>query len=149
MLNLVDPQLIYTYKSQLDQSVPNPFFQYLTADKFPGQLRNQQEVSIGSLLSPYPQYGALDQTNTNGVKDRYHALQIKVQREFSKGFMFLAAYNYNREKTYNFFNDLDQYAGRFTYIDGYNPRHRMSVAGTYEFPFGKGRPYLSNMNPVL
>src|SRR5262249_42932545 len=62
-VNLINPQLSYTYKSQLTQQVANPFYHYLTPTQFPGALRNQATVTVGSLLAPYPQYGALSQAN--------------------------------------------------------------------------------------
>ena len=44
--NLMDPQLSYTNKTVLNQRVDNPFYNYLTPDKFPGQLRNQAQVAL-------------------------------------------------------------------------------------------------------
>lgn len=149
VLNLSDPQLGYTYKTALSRTVPNPFFQYLTPELFPGQLRNRETVSIGSLLNPYPHYGTLRQTLTPGVKNRYQSVQFRLQRTYTHGASLLWAYNYNREQNYEFFNADDQFAGRFTYIDGFLPRHRMNIAGSYDLPFGKDRPYLSDLHPVV
>jgi hypothetical protein len=148
-LNMADPQFSYTHKANLAKTVANPFYNYLTPDKFPGVLRNQQRVTIGSLLVPYPQYGSLTQTYTSGVLNRYQALQIKVQRPTSKGYSFMIGYNYNRERSYNFFNADDQYAGRFTFLDSDNPRHRFNVAWTYDLPFGRDRRLLTAAHPVL
>jgi hypothetical protein len=145
----MDPQLSYTYKSALDQRIPNPFFNYLTPDKFPGQLRNQATVTKASLLRNYPQYGTVTQTNTHGVLNRYRALQIKAQRAFSGGFFFLAAYNYNREKNYEFFNADDEYAGRFAFQPSDNPRQRMTLSGAYDLPFGRGRMMLAHSHPIV
>jgi trimeric autotransporter adhesin len=94
------------------------------------------------------------------VLDRYHALQIKVQRPFSRGFSFLAGYSYKREKSSVFFNAIDQYANYFTFQDvgpaaapnstaSPNLRHRFNAAGTYELPFGHNRPYLSHIPRIL
>ena len=148
-LNQMDPQLSYTYKGLLSQSIANPFYQYLTPTTFPGQLRNQSTVTVGSLLTTYPQYGTLQQLNTPGVKDKYYALQIRLQRRFWNGLAILWAYNFSREAKQDWFNAPDQYANRFTYIDSNNPRHRMNVAGTYDLPFGKGRWLLSDANPLV
>lgn len=148
-LNQIDPQLTYTYKSLLNQTIANPFYQYLTPETFPGQLRNQKTVTIGSLLKPYPQYGALNQRMTNGRENRYHALQLRLQRSFSNGFSFLTGYNYNREKTGDYFNAIDQYADQFTLIPSSNPRHRISMSGTYELPFGRGRTFLSDAPRIV
>jgi len=147
--NQADPSIEYAITSEWDRTVPNPFYQYLTPDKFPGALRNQRTVAVGQLLRPYPQYGNLQQYNTDGVLNRYKAAQVRVQRAFSSGFSFLFAYNYNQERNYEFFNDLDRFNGNFTFIDSSNPRHRVSVAGSYDFPFGKGRPLLNDLHPVL
>ncbi len=149
VLNLTDPQLGYTHKTALARTVPNPFYQYLTPDKFPGQLRNRQFVTVGNLLNPYPHYGTLRETLTDGVKNRYQSVQLKLQKPFTKSLSLLWAYNYNREQNYEFFNSDDQYAERFTYIDNFLPRHRMTIAGSYDLPFGAGRPYLSNIHPVV
>ncbi len=147
--NITDPQLSYTNKAALDRQIANPFYQYLTPDKFPGPLRNQRTVSVGSLLGPYPQYGNIRQANTDGFLNRYQALQARFQRTFSKGYMFLLAYNYNQERNSEFFNVDDEYANNFTFQDSVNPRHRLSLAGTYDFPFGRGRAHLSNLHPVI
>jgi hypothetical protein len=148
LLNMSDPQLRYTHKAALNRQVANPFYQYMTPDTFPGPLRNQRTVSIGSLLGPYPQYGSLSETNVAGVLNRYYALQMKLERRFSAGYMFVTAYNYNREFNSEFFDDVDRYANRFTMIPGVSPRHRLTNGGTFDFPFGQGRRFLANAHPV-
>ncbi|MEK7409692.1 MAG: TonB-dependent receptor [Acidobacteriota bacterium] len=148
-MNQADPDICYTIKAECARQVSNPFYQILTPDKFPGGLRNQRTVTVGSLLTPYPQYTGLTQDRTDGVLNRYKALQVRVQRSFSKGYSFIVAYNYNQEKNYIFFNDIDQYARRFTFLDSNNPRHRTSIAGSWDLPFGKGRQYLTTLHPVL
>lgn len=147
--NLVDPQLGYTYKTLLNQRVDNPFFNYLTPDKSPGQLRNLQQVTLGDLLRPFPQYTKVDQTNTPGVRERYQALQMRVQRPFANGFNFLWTYNYNRERQQEFFNIDQEFAGLFRWEDNVRPRHRMTIAGVYDFPFGRSRRFLSSAPALL
>ena len=146
--NLVDPQLSYTYKTQLTQRINNPFFGYLTPDKFPGQLRNLQQVTYADLLKPFPQYGAVNQTNTPGVREHYQSMQIRVQRPFANGFNFLLSYNYNREFQEEFFNSDEEFAGKFRFEPATRPRHRMAIAGAYDLPFGKGRRFASHANSV-
>ncbi|MBL8295710.1 MAG: TonB-dependent receptor [Bryobacterales bacterium] len=146
--NLMDPALNYQYKAELDRRVDNPFYQYLTPDKFPGPLRNQRQVLVRDLLKPYPHYGALSQNNTNGRKNHYYALQLGAQKTFAAGYSFLWAYNYNRDFSTEFFNIDDEYAGRFTYQNTGFPRHRLTSAGTYDLPFGKGRHLLNAVHPL-
>jgi hypothetical protein len=146
--NLMDPQLSYTHKTALNLRIANPFFNYLTADKFPGQLRNLRQITVADLLKPYPQYGQVSHTNTPGIRERYHALQMRVQRPFANGFNFLWSYNYNRESQEEFFNIDEEFLGTFRYERVPRPQHRMSIAGVYEFPFGRGRRYLPNLPAV-
>lgn len=148
-LNLADPNLTYTYKAQLSQNIPNPFYQYMTPETFPGALRNQRTVSRGSLLRPYPQYGNLIADNTGDFRSRYHALQLRVQRSYAAGASVLFAYNYNQERQEAFFNDIEEYAQNVFWQPSVNARHRMTIAGTYDFPVGKGRKLLPDAHPVV
>jgi hypothetical protein len=149
-LNQIDPQ--YRYGSQaafLNQTTANPFFNYSTPDRFPGQLRNQRNVSRLQLLRPYPQYSSILQQFTPGIDNRYRALQLRLQRAYTNGLSVLLAYNYNRERNTFFFNDIDQYAEKFSWLASNNPRHRLTLSGTYDLPFGRGRRFLQNLHPIV
>ncbi|HET8548711.1 MAG TPA: TonB-dependent receptor, partial [Bryobacteraceae bacterium] len=144
-LNLRDPQIAFQHKSLVDQSVPNPFYQILTPNQFPGQLRNQRNVTVASLLAPYPQYGSLTERGVGMSRTRYNAIQLQVQRPFASGFNFLFGYNYNRGRTEEFYDDTDHFdrvvswqSANFTL-----PRHKLTSAGIYQLPIGRGRPLLS------
>ncbi len=148
-MNQADPNLSYTYKAQLSQNIANPFYNYLTPDLFPGGQRNQPTVTRGSLLRPYPQYGSLSMNNVGDWRSRYQALQLRVQRSYAAGASVLVAYNYNQERNEAYFNDIQQYANNVFWLGSNNARHRMTIAGTYDFPVGKGRKIGSSMHPVL
>ncbi|HZT28401.1 MAG TPA: TonB-dependent receptor [Bryobacteraceae bacterium] len=148
-LNQMDPNLAYTNKGLVDQSVPNPFYNLLPANKMPGVLGRQETVSVSQLLKPYPQYGNLTILGWPGKSDHYYALQMKAERPMSNGLTFLTAYNYSRETHGEWFNDPDYYANRLTMLDRMRPRHNLRLAGTWELPFGKGRKYLTNAHPIV
>ena len=40
-------------------------------------------------------------------------------------------------------------ANRLTLQPSSNARHRMTIAGTYDLPFGKGHKFLTNAHPVI
>jgi len=144
-LNMVDPSFSYEVaKSTFNKSVANPFFNYLTPDKFPGSLRTQSNITIGALLRPYPQYGVINQTNTSGRGERLHSFEIQAQRPYAKGISILLAYAYQREQTQEFFDDLATYARRFEWRDTDSPRQRFISAIRWDLPFGKGRRYLNS-----
>jgi hypothetical protein len=146
-LNNRDPRIDVAQQNTLNTSVDNPFYNYLTPAVFPGPLRNQKTVSLGSLLNTYPHYGGLYEVGKLGAGERYHSLEFKAQKAFAKGWNFLAAYVYVREKTQTTgLNELDTYQNTLQYLNSDQPRHRWTMGGTFELPFGKGRPMLSSMN---
>jgi hypothetical protein len=149
LVNMADPNLSYTYKAQLSQNIANPFYDYLTPDAFPGSLRNQATVTRGSLLRPYPQYQALTVNNVGDWRSRYQALQLRVQRSYAAGASILFAYNYNHERNEAYFNEPQQYVSQVFWLGSNNARHRMTVAGTYDFPVGKGRKLGASIHPIL
>jgi hypothetical protein len=149
LVNMWDPNLSYTYKAQLSQNVANPFYNYLTRETFPGVLRNQPTISRLDLLRPYPQYGELRLNNVSDWRSRYQALQLRVQRTYTAGASVLVAYNYNQERNEAYFNDPAQYVDQPFWLGSNNARHRMTIAGAYDFPVGKGRKIGANMHPVL
>ena len=64
---------------------------------------------------------------------------------YSQGYNLLFAYVYIREKLQiNNFNDADYYSNTLRWQDSNQPRHRITAAGTWDLPFGKGRPLLGN-----
>jgi len=148
-LNMVDPNLSYTYKGALDAAVANPFYNLMSADKMPGSLRNQPTVSVGSLLAPYPQYGSLTQQFMTGRANRYKAIQIKIDRPFANGLSMTMGYNYNQESRSEWFNAPAEYANKFTMIDSRDPRHTLRIGGTWELPFGRKQKFLSNIPRAL
>ncbi len=151
-LNQINPQLQVQYQNQLNQQVANPFYHYLNQTLMPGPLYNQQQVTLGSLLKPYPQYGGLYELGVLGAAERYQSVELKAQKAFSKGYNFLVSYVYIREKaqTNGFvnggvFNDQQWYSNTLTYQDSNQPHHRFNIASTWELPMGKGKQFMNNL----
>jgi hypothetical protein len=129
----------------LSQDVANPFYHYLSQTLMPGPLYNQKTVSLGSLLVPYPQYSALAEFGHCCAGERYNSLEIKAQKVFSRGYNFLFAYVYIREKSEIYFNDLDTYTNHLTWQLSDQPHHRITGAGTWELPVGRSRTFLKDI----
>ena len=158
-LNMADPTFRYEQKAALNTQVANPFRNYLTPDKFPGQARNTATVTLGSLLVPYPQYGNITQTNTAGRHLREHMIDLRAQRPFMNGFSIMAAYVYDNAKRQEWFDDrasfeVLQSRGESGWewrplveaVDrGANPRHRFTSAFSWQLPLGSGQRYLSDV----
>ena len=155
-VNMMDPAFRYEQKTALNTQVNNPFFGYLTPDKFPGALRNNRTVTLGSLLVPYPQYGAITQTNTNGKKLNTQTIELRGQRPFNNGFSVLAAYAYNRERIQQWFDDIKNYEvltsggeSGWEWRPTDTPVHRLTAALTWQIPVGRGRAVGTNWNAAM
>lgn len=144
-LNNIDPRIQEQYQGLLNNTVANPFYHYLNTTLVPGPLYNQPTVSLGTLLRPYPLYGGLYQLNTLGAGERYQDLEVRIQKRFSQGYNFLLGYIYIREKYQQYFNDLSTYLDQLSWQASDQPHHRVTSAGSYELPFGKGKQFLSGL----
>jgi hypothetical protein len=148
-VNQIDPRIGYSVGNAVNTSVPNPFFNLLSADKMPGQLRTQRNIAVRELLRPYPQYGNLTERLRGGIGNRYRSLQMQFQRPFVNGFNFVIGYNYNRERNQEFYDEQDNFTHTFTWQPARNARHRFTGAAIYELPFGRGRRYMGSAHPLL
>ncbi len=145
-INQVDPRIAYQYKDATNRSVPNPFYNFLTVQKFPGASRYQANVGITSLMRPYPQYGNL--TVIDGIEggaQKYHSLQLRLNKSFSRGYSLMMGYNYARQTNESFYDDIASFTRTFSWQENNRPRHRLTGAGTWEVPIGKGRQFFSGM----
>ncbi len=92
---------------------------------------------------------------TNQGSSIYHALQVKLEKRFSRGLQFLSSYAWGKEidiggscfscsqPPQNPFDwKADRASGTFDY------RHVWSFNYFYQLPFGRGNKYLSNANKV-
>jgi hypothetical protein len=143
-INQVDPRIGYANPSKMDVQVANPYYNYLTPAQFPGALRNQPTVATKTLLLPNPQYGILDQELRCCISARYDAISAKLQRPFRNGYNLVFGYNYNNERDGEYYDEVASFLDQRTMTSTINPRQRLSAAGTYQLPFGKGRRFLAN-----
>jgi hypothetical protein len=148
-INAADPRIGYANKTSMDVQVNNPFYNYLTPSVYPGPNRNKAKVATKTLLRPYPQYGGIYEAFQSDQSNRYQALQLKFQRPFANGYNFLVGYNYRRERTTGYYDEVDAYLNKLTWLDSPSPHHSASVAGSYEVPVGNGRKFFSTMPKAL
>jgi hypothetical protein len=144
-LNMVDPRIAYQYKAATNVQVANPFYNVLPVTKFPGPLRSQKTVSNSSLMKPYPQYGSINVTEGQpGGNSHYQAIQLKLQKNFSKGYSMLFGYNYHYQNDQRYYDNIATYLQQYSWIPSDASRHRLTYAVTWEVPLGKGRTYMAN-----
>jgi hypothetical protein len=102
-------------------------------------------------LRPFPAFGNIVWYQTAGIS-HFNSLQAKLEKRFSQGVNLLASYTYGKSldnspgfNGSNASNALPQ--NSFNLRQEYGPsdfdnRHRLSVSGVYQFPFGKDGKWL-------
>lgn len=99
---------------------------------------------------PYPQFTNVTINFPSLGVSNYHAMMLRTEKRFSKGFNFLASYTWSK-----FLNNTNEGGAVLggeggTYSNLYNRRmdygpsendipHRLAFSGVYELPVGKGR----------
>lgn len=109
-------------------------------------------ASLLQALRPYPQYADIfDNFDMTGAS-LYNALQVQAEKRYTNGLSFLVSYNLSKmmsntnsgftsfaAKSLNKDNQKAEWS-----IDNNDKTNMISIAGTYELPFGKGRPFLNH-----
>ncbi len=137
-LTLAQIQQGYTY---LNTSVANPFFGLAPAST---SLGKQSTVSQSQLLLPYPQFTGVTENDVPIGNSAYHGLGVQVNKRYSNGLSFSAAYTNSRhEVRASYMNAFDSQLMKQD--DEYDIPQFFNLYGAYELPFGRGKSYASRI----
>jgi hypothetical protein len=119
--------------------------------------RNQTNFGVDGNIPanrPYPQWQGI-QTGSTRSRSQYDSLQAKFERRFSKGLFALVSYTYasaldesgawDAGASPQFRDDFRAELGPMSQLS----RHRLTIADTWEIPFGKGRLFGNNWNRAV
>lgn len=100
----------------------------------------------------YPGLGSVNVRDDNG-KSQYDSLQVQLERRFSRGWQYIAAYTFSKTKD-NGEGAFDSTAGGINYIQPFATSrldypHVFSFATVYELPYGRGRQFGSDIPKAL
>lgn len=107
--------------------------------------------SLAQALRPFPQYQDITMLSTPTGNSTYHALLAKVEKRYSSGLQFLAAYTLSKTLTDIAFNSggaltppQDQYNRRAEKsLANIDRPQRLVLSYLYELPWGQGKPFLN------
>jgi hypothetical protein len=128
----------------LQQSVPNPFYPQFTSGILAGTT-----TTLGQMLRPYPQYNAVTVRNPTIGNSTYHSAQIKVERRFANGVMFLASYMISKLIDEVGTPQNNYFIRGERSVSEIDRPQRLIISGLYELPFGPGKAFASNSNAVV
>ncbi|HYP05711.1 MAG TPA: TonB-dependent receptor, partial [Bryobacteraceae bacterium] len=89
-VNQLDPQY-FSMGSALTQAVPNPFF-----GKGGTGVIGGATVARNQLLRPYPQFAAVNLTNSDRNSAQYDAVVLRVQKSMSSGLSVVSTYTLSK-----------------------------------------------------
>ena len=107
---------------------------------------------MGLLQYQYPYYGRVQVSGLPLGRSSFHAMTVRLERRFSHGLSILGNYTFGRlmddvggadgqgAKTVQSF---DSYRAAWG-LSPLDRKHRLNLAWTYEFPFGKERVWMRN-----
>jgi hypothetical protein len=129
-----------------DEQVPNPFYQL---PGVAGGRGSSQLINIYDLLRPLKILGGQSRSDNPWGQTQYDALETKIQRRFSQGFSFLAAYTLSK-----LFEDTAFWGPEISgpipehKLGGEDRPHKLSIAPILELPIGRNKKLFSTMPRV-
>lgn len=151
-INQLTPQAL-ALGTQLQQTVPNPFYGII-----PTGALAAKNVAESYLLSPYPQFLAVDASYPTGGYTIYHSFQLKVEKRFSHGLNALLAYTGQKLiDDYSIISNVGTGAGIQNIYNTAGERsvssndisQRLVISGGYVLPFGRGKSFGKNWGRPL
>jgi hypothetical protein len=150
------PDQYLSLKTDLQRVITNPFRGYIPA----AQSLGGTTTTYAQLLRPYPQFTGVSTIGSTSGSSTYHAFEIRADKRYSRGLNFLVAYTFNKMiddgapgsriawigDVPNFQNNNNRRAERS--LNSQQGPQRLSIAGGYELPFGRGKALGSGISAL-
>jgi hypothetical protein len=141
----------------LNTYVANPFYGIITN---PASSLSGKTVQAYQLQLPFPQFTTFGGDSPPYANSSYQGLQIRVEKRFSAGLQFLLTYTFSKaiddaSVSQDSFNtgatslqDPNNLEGERA-VSVFDITHVLQFNHVYELPFGHGKRFGQNWNPVL
>jgi hypothetical protein len=170
-INALNPSYLSQGASALNAAVANPMHNIV-----PGSTLGGATVPAFRLLAPFPTYLAINEQFGDAVVGgapgsgdyaNYNSMVIKASKRFSHGLVFLSTFTWSKNEdasaggvgtslngsgtssqpSVGAYQNPYSIAGEYGYANVDAP-FRSATSLSYELPFGKGKPFASNINRV-
>ncbi len=106
-----------------------------------------QNLQLQQALRPFPQYTGFGSVASQSGHSTYNGLEMNFQKRYSTGLWLMSSYTFSKtlvsQNGQNIYNQLTEKV-----ISNVNRPHVFTAGYVYDLPFGKGKAFLSGMNPV-
>jgi hypothetical protein len=97
--NFVHTSDVLKYKNQLNTVVPiTSVYSGKTAQALQ-QIWGSSTLPLSTLLQPYPAFGAIQNNVGFEGESTYNGLNVRLQKKYSRGWTFVAAYTFSKQMT--------------------------------------------------
>ena len=134
--------------------VPNPMAGLIPNN---GAL-NGATIQRQILSFTYPQFNGVSISDIPIGRAQYHAMHVKITKRFSQGLSFLSSYGFLKNLRQTRILYPQAFAGLNNFENtplvkesdqNVDIPQKFVIAGIYELPFGKGRPFGSNVSGIV
>jgi hypothetical protein len=150
----------------LNFAVANPFLPQVRSATNPngpiptGTILSGTTITRLQLLRPFPQYNNVFYFRPLIGESKYHALQVNLQKRFSDGLSATASYVWSKLMDTSGVGNGAAFLDPSAVQDVYNYKrgeyslstldvpHRFVGSFSYELPFGRGKRFGGNLNPI-
>jgi hypothetical protein len=143
-----------------NEMVANPFYGIITD---PNSSLSGPEISRVNLYRGYPQYSYTSMFEPPWANSIYHALQVRVEKRFSRGLQFLTTYTWSKSidnasvmgsgttwlggTTSSLPNPYNFHLERS--VSEFDIPHALQISYVWELPIGRGKAIGRDWHPVL
>ncbi|MGI8989499.1 MAG: TonB-dependent receptor domain-containing protein [Bryobacteraceae bacterium] len=149
--NVLNSMPVDARPAYFSAAVPNPL-----AGLLPSSSLNGATIPRSQLFLPFPQYSGVMLTDVPIGSQRYHSVQMKLARRFSQGIGIQAAYTISKSlERVSVLNPQDVNLADplktplEQRLNQWDTPRKFSVVVTAALPYGHGKQFGSNANPVL
>ncbi len=158
-INQISPAALTQYGPLLGALVTNPLAVAAgIRSPYPNFVSDfGSSATVLQALRPYPQFASITDNFDDSASSLYNAMQVQAQKRFTNGLNFLVSYTLshmqsNTSSGFTTFNaaslNKDNQKSEWS-VDNNNQPNVISIAATYELPFGTGKPILHDASRLV
>ena len=115
-----------------------------------------RSLSRYELSRPFPQFGGISELEGNQGRVWYNSVQATLNKRLAKGLSISGTYTFSKtmeqgiqqpgqqDSTSSYIDDIARIINRSLAFS--DRPHRITISGTWQIPFGKGRKFLADTN---
>ncbi len=142
-MSLAQYQKALADPNYFSKQVPNPYYGVVPITASRGQ---NPTINAEALMTPYSDFNLIGQPDDPLGKERYNALEVKLNKRFTQGFGFQVSYTYSKTMQKNgYINGWPYQDAQLLYqLVPTDRTHVFTMTAEYALPVGKGKKFMAH-----